>query len=89
LEKNAMWKSFEDELRKIAARTYGQDFLGEEALASIKGYKGLKATGASPEELLQAKKNLAKAFGTYALGAASDVIPAAAASRAKLKGLAR
>lgn len=39
--------------------------LGEEAIASIKGYRAMKALGASAQELKHARRQLAKAWGTY------------------------
>ena len=42
--------------------------LGEEAAASINAIKSMKRTGFSPQQLSMAKKQLGRAFGTYALG---------------------
>jgi hypothetical protein len=54
--------------------------LGEEALASIKGYRGMKSLGASPEVLRAARSNLTKAFGTYGAIAAGTTLPIAVAA---------
>lgn len=42
--------------------------LGEEAMASINAIKAMKRTGFSPQQLSMGKKQLGRAFGTYALG---------------------
>ena len=48
----------------------------EEGAASYKGYKGLKALGASAKELSHARGSLAKAWGTYgAMGAGAVAAP--------------
>ena len=44
--------------------------IGDEAMASINAIKAMKRTGFSPQQLSLGKKQLAKAFGTYALGLA-------------------
>lgn len=45
-----------------------------EGAASIKGYKMMKAAGASKELLKQSRGRLGKAFGTYALPASKPII---------------
>lgn len=59
--------------------------LADEALASVRGYKGLKSVGKfSPQVLKKARGNLMKAFGTYLIGAAKWTAPVAAASAARI-----
>lgn len=50
--------------------------LGEEIAASLKGLKAMKASGFSPAQLATGRKQLAKAFGTYALGLGLPTISA-------------
>lgn len=59
-----------DETRPYAGAAVAAGYaptLWQEGKASYLGYKELKDAGASTEELLKAKKNLGKAFSTYAL----------------------
>ncbi len=52
--------------------------LGDEAAASIRGYKHLKAMGIhSPGALKHMRRNLAKAFLTYGIGAGAMTAPVA------------
>jgi len=50
--------------------------LGEEAAASINAIKAMKRTGFSPQQLSMGKKQLGRAFGTYALGLGLPAIAA-------------
>ena len=50
--------------------------LGEEAMASINAIKSMKRTGFSPQQLSMGKKQLGRAFGTYALGLGLPAIAA-------------
>lgn len=50
--------------------------LGEEAAASIHALKLMKSVGYPPEALRTARKQLGKAFGTYALGLGAPVVAA-------------
>ena len=50
--------------------------LGEEIAASLKGIKAMKSSGFSPAQLATGRKQLAKAFGTYALGLGLPMISA-------------
>ena len=50
--------------------------LGEEIAASLKGLKAMKASGFSPTQLATGRKQLVKAFGTYALGLGLPMISA-------------
>ena len=50
--------------------------LGEEIAASLKGLKAMKSSGFSPAQLVSGRKQLAKAFGTYALGLGLPMISA-------------
>lgn len=55
--------------------------LADEALASLRGFKGIKQLGQySPQVLKKAKGNLMKAFGTYLAIAGVTTTPVAAAS---------
>jgi Zn-dependent membrane protease YugP len=55
--------------------------LADEALASVRAFKGMKGLGTySAKTLKQAKGNLVKAFGTYLLQAAAVSAPVAALS---------
>jgi hypothetical protein len=51
-------------------------YLGEEAAASLKGLKIMKETGFSPAQLSTGRRQLGKAFGTYAAGIGLPVIAA-------------
>jgi hypothetical protein len=55
--------------------------LAEEALASVRGIKGMRDLGTySPKVISQAKGNLVKAFGTYLMSAAAYAAPIAVLS---------
>jgi hypothetical protein len=59
--------------------------LADEALASIRGLKGMKALGTySPQVLKKAKGNMIKAFGTYLLEAAALSAPVAGIAAARI-----
>lgn len=59
--------------------------LYDEARASIRGYKALKALGLKPTELSVARRKLLHALGTYGSMAALMTVPAAAIAAAKWK----
>jgi hypothetical protein len=60
--------------------------LADEAVSSIRGYKALKKTKAmNPAQLKAARRNLAKAFGTYGAAAALSTLPVAALSAMRWK----
>jgi hypothetical protein len=50
--------------------------IGEEAAASIHALKLMKSMGYPPEALSTARRQLGKAFGTYALGLGAPVVAA-------------
>lgn len=51
-------------------------YLGEEAGASLRGLKIMKETGFSPAQLSTGRRQLGKAFGTYAAGIGLPIIAA-------------
>jgi hypothetical protein len=59
--------------------------LVDEAAASVKGYRALKALGHSKKTLRHARGNLAKGFGSYAVQSAAHIAPVAAVSALKWK----
>lgn len=60
--------------------------LADEGLSSIRGYKALKrVSGASPEALKRARRNLMKAFGTYGGAALGTTLPFAYLAAKKWK----
>jgi hypothetical protein len=64
--------------------------LADEALSSIRGFKGMKDLGMfKPEVMKRAKGNLIKMFGTYLLGAGAAAAPVVAATSIRLSGSRR
>lgn len=61
--------------------------LADEALSSIRGFKGMKDLGMfKPEVMKRARGNLIKMFGTYLLGAGAAAAPVVAATGIRLHG---
>lgn len=61
--------------------------LADEALASVRAVKGMKAMGTHSSKVLRkAKGNLVKAFGTYLLDAAAMAVPVAAVAVGRVVG---